>query len=99
MFKPGTQVAYIPNHANGDINHVDVEFGFITGMSQDNTFAFCRYWSKNSEIALRTTCNSESTPLENLVEYEHVPQGVVNRIMVALGYMYNIYQHQKEKKS
>jgi len=29
-FKPGIEVAYIPYHAKGDINHADVEYGTVT---------------------------------------------------------------------
>lgn len=31
-FKRGDQVAYIPDHAYGDIEHPDVEFGFVTSV-------------------------------------------------------------------
>ena len=29
-FYMGQQIAYVPTHANGDINHRDVQFGFVT---------------------------------------------------------------------
>lgn len=98
MLKPGTQIAYIPSHAEGNIEHPDVEFGFVTGASSNSHHHFCRYWRKGSKAALRTTANSECTPDEYLVEHEYVPQGVVNRTMVALGYMFNVHKHQKGEK-
>jgi len=87
--KPGTQVAYIPLHTKGDLQHPDVEFGFVTGMSQSGKFAYCRYWSKTRPSELRTTTTSEATPVERLVEFEFVPQAVVDRMMIQLGYMHN----------
>jgi hypothetical protein len=85
-FKSGTQIAYIPNHANGDINHEDVEYGFVTG---SKAFVFCRYWRKNEPGILRTTSCSEATPIENLVEFKSVKQSIVDQLMIALGYMHN----------
>jgi len=73
--KPGTQVAYIPDHALGDIKHPDVEFGFVT--SEKNAVHFCRYWKRNELGILRTTANSESTSTDHLVEKDSVSQGVI----------------------
>lgn len=73
--KPLTQIAYIPAHANGDIAHPDVEFGFVTSLRKDA--AFCRYWRKGHPGELRTLANSELTPIENLVEFESVTQFAV----------------------
>lgn len=75
MMKPLTQVAYIPTHAKGDIAHPDVEFGFVTSLRKNA--AFCRYWRKSFPGQLRTLANSELTSLENLVEFESVPQFAV----------------------
>jgi hypothetical protein len=77
--KPGTQIAYIPTHANNDINHEDVEFGFITSKSDKDYF--CRYWSGRGKTTLRTAANSERTPSEMLVEYVSVSQKVVDEWM------------------
>ena len=63
--QPGTQIAYVPTHANGDLSHPDVEFGFVTSVRGD--VAFCRYWSKGD--GLRTTANSEATPISLLVPH------------------------------
>lgn len=83
MMKPLTQVAYIPTHAEGDITHPDVEFGFVTSLRKDA--AFCRYWKKGIPGQLRTLANSELTPLENLVEFESVPQFAVTETVREFG--------------
>jgi hypothetical protein len=75
--KSGTQIAYIPTHANGDINHPDVEFGFVTSSAGDN--CFCRYWRKNHIGEMRTTANSERTPVYLLVKHTSVPQSIVDK--------------------
>lgn len=63
--KTGTQVAYLPDHAENDITHPDVQFGFIT--STNERFAFVRYWKKMQEgKQLRTTSCSEGTDVKNL---------------------------------
>ena len=36
--RPGTRVAYIPNHANGDVNHPDVEWGHVSSSNKSNVF-------------------------------------------------------------
>ena len=62
--KPGTQIIYVPDHADG-VDHPDCEEGFIT--SGTKLGAFCRYWSKNDLGKLRTMSCSELTPFKNLV--------------------------------
>jgi len=76
--KPGTQIAYIPLHAEGDINHPDVEFGFV--VSERGDAHFCRYWRRGHLGELRTVANSELTPTNNLVEYKSVSQDVVDNL-------------------
>lgn len=76
--KPGTQIAYIPLHAEGDINHPDVEFGFV--VSERGDAHFCRYWRRGHLGELRTVANSELTPTDNLVEYKSVSQDVVDNL-------------------
>jgi len=76
--KPGTQIAYIPLHAEGDINHPDVEFGFV--VSERGDAHFCRYWRKGRLGELKTVANSELTPTDNLVEYKSVSQDVVDNL-------------------
>jgi hypothetical protein len=79
--KPGFQVAYIPRHANGDIKHKDVEFGFITSMNSTLMSAFCRYWNKDFSKGLRTTSCSELTDPELLIPYNSHPQFEVDYLL------------------
>ena len=44
-FKKGMKVIYIPTHADGNINHSDVEFGVVS--STNNTYVFVKYNNKN----------------------------------------------------
>jgi hypothetical protein len=90
----GTQVCYIPAHANGDLKHPDVEFGFVTSDAGERG-VFCRYWRKmkydprnpaylyleNVEDYLRTKSNSELTPRELLQEYHYIGQNFVDRAL------------------
>jgi len=39
----GIQIACVPSHVGEDLNHPDVEFGFVTGISKDGSAHFCRY--------------------------------------------------------
>ena len=78
--KPGTQIAYIPLHANGDIAHPDVEFGFVVSQRKDHFF--CRYWRKGHLGELRTVANSELTPGDALIEYDSVSQDMVDRLIL-----------------
>ncbi len=80
-FVRGTQIAYIPLHAKGDINHKDVQFGFITSAAKDGAW-FCRYWY-DEKIAgvkgeLRTKSCSEATPAECLVEHDSYSEEMVD---------------------
>jgi hypothetical protein len=74
--KKGTQIAYIPHYAHGDIHHPDAEFGFV--MSERINNHFCRYWRKGHLAVLRTIANSECTPTETLIEYKSVDQDIVD---------------------
>lgn len=40
-FKKGMKVIYVPNHALGDINHVDNQFGVVSSIN--NKFIFVKY--------------------------------------------------------
>jgi len=74
LFKPGTQIIYIPNHAK-DENDPVCEQGFVTSVS--NQGAFCRYWSKHEPGTLRTMANSELTPFDRLiVKNTHSPEEI-----------------------
>ncbi len=79
-WEPKMQVAYIPTHAEGDINHKDVEYGFVT--STNDQFVFCRFWSKRErnggEYELRTKANSEACRPQDLVPYRYVGEALVN---------------------
>lgn len=83
--KQGTQIAYIPTHAEGDLSHPDVEFGFV--ISEHGNSHFCRYWRNGELGTLRTTANSELTPTDNLVKHNSVSQVFVNYLLVELGYV------------
>lgn len=80
--KRGDQIAYIPTHAEGDVAHPDVEFGFVTGVGK--LCVFCRYWSKFSPGELRTKAGSESTPMANLLLYTSQPQKFVDDLLEKL---------------
>jgi hypothetical protein len=68
--KPGTQIIYIPSHAEGDPNHPDCKLGFVISQREDISAHFCRYWSKGKPgKELRTTANSELTPDDCLREW------------------------------
>jgi len=79
QLRRGTQVAYIPTHANGHLGHKDVEYGFVTSVT--STFAFCRYWRKGKLGVLRTRFNSEATALQDLYVVDSVDQ---NDVLAAL---------------
>lgn len=83
--KRGTQIAYIPNHAHGDINHPDVEFGFVTSQRDEISIHFCRFWRRGAEgKSLRTTSCSESVCDVNLVKHEYVSQHIIENTLQEL---------------
>jgi len=81
-YRPGRQVAYIPFHAEEDLEHPDVEFGFIT--STLGHVAFCRYWSKEDPTVLRTTANSEATSMLCLVLYGEHDQAIIDKLIAEI---------------
>ena len=84
--KIGTQIAYVPRHAHGDIQHPDVEFGFVTNIGND-TNCWCRFWQKGKVgMELRTTANSEVTPNCLLVEFASLEQAHIYGWLERLGY-------------
>lgn len=87
MLKPGDQIIYIPTHAKGDKNHPDCELGFVTSIPLDSKSAFCRYWSKYDSDALRTTANSEATPMDMLQLHKTKPLQVIVEMMKDLHYI------------
>lgn len=79
---PGLQVAYLPDHAFGEIDHPDVEWGFVTSLPESpNGAAFVRYFRSRDSDELRTKANSELTPLDNLYIIEHHPVDLVARLL------------------
>ena len=75
----GTQILYVPTHADGDTKHADCEAGFVWGRWEDGGCGvYCRYWNKHSLGELRTGAGSELTPRALLVVLDTVPQGQVN---------------------
>ncbi len=81
--KPGTQIIYVPTHANG-IHSPEADPGFVTSVTEGG--AFCRYWSKHEEGSLRTTTCSELTPIDRLTVQDTHPQTEVDRLMRKFGY-------------
>lgn len=83
----GTQIAYVPMHANQDITHPDVQFGFVTSEGEYNHH-FCRYWMKGKiGVELRTTANSELTPNSLLVEFASLEQAHIYSWLQQLNYV------------
>ncbi len=65
-----TQVAYIPTHAEGNINHRDVQFGFTVSERDSEYCYFVRYWRSRTDPELRTKANGERTPGCLLIRYK-----------------------------
>jgi len=83
-FKKGDQIVYIPNHAK-DMFHPDAEFGFITGFTLGES-AFCRYWLNPDRTELRTTANSEATPIDMFHRCDLKSQELINEMLMKFGY-------------
>lgn len=84
--KQGTQVAYIPLHAEGDINNPDVEFGFVAvvaqmGYRENDLTYFCKFWAKGKPGTLRTVGNSEACEEDQLVHHTSVDQSIVDKLI------------------
>lgn len=82
QFSKGCQIAYIPDHVDGDLSHPDVEFGFVTAIMPERGLALCRYW-RNSKPKnyLRTVANGERTSIVNLQKHDKVIQTEVDRLI------------------
>ena len=74
MWRRGMQVAMVPLYANGDLEHEDVEFGFITAVHTNH--ASVRFWS-SVPGHIRNMGDAESINLGLLEEHNHVEQSVV----------------------
>ena len=83
-FKIGDQIVYLPLHAK-DLFDSDAEFGFITGFNASGS-AFCRYWLNPKKESLRTTANSEATPIDMIFRCDLKPQKEINKLLIYLGY-------------
>lgn len=79
-FERGDQIVYVPTHANGDQDHADCEYGFVTSVSSNGT-VFCRFWHKGQPGVLRTVSNSEGTTGINLFKATSVRQRVVDCLL------------------
>jgi len=88
MFKDyfirGTQVIYIPTHANRDLNHPDCEEGFVTAHASEEA-VFVRYFRRGTD-ELRTLANSEATDISDLVILQLRPQEQIQDLLFSLGY-------------
>ena len=75
-FMVGDQIAYLPTHVEGEIEHSDVEFGFITTINERHRRAWCRFFFHGT-TELRTVSNSEVVGLESLLKYHHSEHRVI----------------------
>jgi len=85
--KRGTQVVYVPNHADGRLDHPNSEEGFVTNVRNDGVHqvvVFCRFWSKHQPKLLRTRANSELCFPHELVVKDTRPQDVVDALIEKL---------------
>ena len=78
QFARGTQIVYVPTHAENDMEHADCEAGFVWGIAGWVGGAQCRFWSKHNPGELRTKAGSELTPISMLVIKDTVPQARVD---------------------
>jgi hypothetical protein len=83
VLTPGTQVIYIPPHANGREDHPNSEDGFVTSsrMVGEELVAWCRFWSKYQPNELRTRANSEPCFAHHLVIKDTRPQAIVDAML------------------
>jgi len=84
QYEPGDQIAYVPQHANGDLDHKDVEFGFVTSVREDTVF--CRYFRSRDSNELRTLSCSEGANAQSIVPVWHHEPSVVKKWLWRLGY-------------
>lgn len=64
---PKLKVAYIPGHADGDINHPDVEFGIVS--SKNHVNAFVKFDKQLRKFGWDGTTSQSCSP-EDLFCYE-----------------------------
>lgn len=83
-YPPGTQIMYMPNHANPFDDNC--EYGFIMRniISDNDEYVFCRFFHKASgyvkgeHARLRTTANSEACRPEDLYIHTSRDQKMVD---------------------
>ncbi len=99
--KRGTQIVYVPSHADGDIKHPDCEEGFVISKTSDkySEAYFCRYWSKSYRYRLRTTANSEATNRRDLIVKDTRHQGIIEEMfrIIEKGYPDYISEEQWDR--
>lgn len=65
--EPRTRVAYIPNHADGDINHPDVEWGYVSSSNDVNIFV--KFDKQLDKFGWEGTTSQSCTPSTLYIEY------------------------------
>ena len=75
--KRGTQIAYIPPHADS-VEHPDVQLGFVTSVG--NKHVFCRFWNGDLTDIVDKSC-SKGVPHDHLVERDSVQQALVDEML------------------
>lgn len=86
ILKRGTQIAYIPDHADNNLDHADVEYGFITSikkieMGMMEELIFCRFWNNNNLDELWTTSCSVCVPIDKLIYFILKPKNVIDEAL------------------
>ena len=79
--KRGTQILSVPSHAEGNLDHPEVQAGFVTSVRGEHVY--CRYWRKDLS-ELRTKANSECTPIYVLYAVDTVPQARVEAALIEI---------------
>ena len=78
---PGTQIAYLPREAQGDINHSSVSFGFV--QEDRGASCLCRFWAKDRKHKvlpgeLATKANAVSVYKTDLVRHTSHKQSAID---------------------
>ncbi len=82
--KRGTQVVYVPKHANGQLDHPNSEEGFVTRVvpyPAGADIVYCRFWSKHAPDTLRTRSTSEACFADELIVKRTRPQKAVKAML------------------
>lgn len=71
--QPGTQIIYVPRHANGNESHRDGETGYVE--RDEGKRVLCRFWRKGfGARQLRTIANGEYCSRDTVIVKDTVPQ-------------------------